>query len=47
MNINEEGYTEDFLGVNIDKLDRDTYPLSQTKINNQIVSYMGLSIIFW
>ena len=32
-----------FLGVNIEKVDSETYHLSQTKIIDQIVSYLILS----
>ena len=43
LDITEEGYIKDFLRVNIDKLDSDTYHISQPKLINQIVSDMGLS----
>ena len=42
MDINEEGHIEYFLGVNIDKVDSDTYHLSQPQLINQIVSDLGL-----
>ena len=43
LDITEEGYIDDFLGVNTDKADSDTYHISQPKLINQIVSVMGLS----
>ena len=42
MDINEEGDIEYFMGVNIDKVDSDTYHLSQPQLINQIVSDLGL-----
>ena len=43
MDITEEREIEDFLGVNIYKVDSDSYHLSHQELINQIVSDMGLS----
>ena len=43
MDITEEGDIEDLLGVNIYKVDSETYHISQPQLINQIVSYLGLS----
>ena len=43
LDITEERYVEDFLWVNIGKLDSETYHMSQPQLINQIVSNMGLS----
>ena len=43
LEITEDGYTEDLLGFNIDKVDSKTYHLSLTKLINQIVSNLVLS----
>ena len=43
LDITEYGDIEDFIGVNIDKMDSDTYHLSQPKIINQIVFDLVLS----
>ena len=43
MDIPEEVEITDLLGVNIDKVNSETYHLSQSKLINQIVSNMGLS----
>ena len=42
LDITEEGDIEDFLGVNIDKVDSGTYHLAQPQIINQIVFNLGL-----
>ena len=42
MEITKEGYIEDFLGVNTDKVYIDAYHLSQTQLIKHIVAGLGL-----
>ena len=43
LEITEEGDIEDFLGVNIDKVDSETYHLSQPQPIKKFLSDLGLS----
>ena len=43
LDVTEEGDLEDFLGVNIDKLDDDTYHLTQPQLIDQILEDLHLN----
>jgi hypothetical protein len=44
LDVTEEGELEDFLGINIDRIDGNTYHLSQPQLIDQIIQDLHLNV---